>query len=212
MLDIVMDYGAIALGLLIALVLLVVGWVVSKIIASIFKRILVKGFKVEKILKQHKLDDALGQAKVTVILSKLVFWWVFVLFLGQAAQFIKLGVISDLLVSFIGWMPNLFYAVLTVVGGFIMADLVNEIIEASKIIWSGMIAKALKFTIMLFVLMTAFGQVGIDVSFVTDIFRILVSGLSLGFALAFGIAFGWGLKDETPKILNAIKNEMKKTE
>jgi hypothetical protein len=209
--EIIRSFINILPGLILAIIVVLLGWIVSYILSIIFKKILVKGFKIENFLKKHKLHDALGEAKVSNILAKVVFWWIFLVFIGQAANLVYLGTISVLIQRLIEWMPNLLYAILIVLGGFLLADFVNESIKATKIIWSSIIASVLKIVIMVMVLMTAFTQVGVNMSFISDILKIITAGLTLGVAIAFGLAFGLGLKDETPKIIDSIKKELKKT-
>lgn len=209
--NLVTGFVAILPSLLAALLLLLSGWIFASILSGVFKKLLVKTIKLERFLEIHKLDNALGEARVSDILTKVVYWWILLMFIGEAATFVYLGMISDLLSRFIRWMPNLLYAVLTIVVGFLIADLINEKIKETKIIWSSILAPAVKLVVMVIVLMTAFSQVGVDVSFIGDILKILTAGLTLGFALAIGIAFGWGLKDETPKLINAFKKELKKS-
>ncbi|MBN2422162.1 hypothetical protein JXB41_02955 [Candidatus Woesearchaeota archaeon] len=197
-------------GMLYALVIILVGWILSLIITFICRKFLSKVVKLDKWLKKHELDDAMGDISLTGLLSVLLYWWIMLIFLGQAAIQLQLGMISEILLKFILWTPNLFYAILLVVGGFYFADFITDKIKKSKNLWADRIGLILEPTIVFFVAVIALAQIGINVALIVDLIRILFGALSLGIALAIGLAFGLGMKDETPKIWKSLKKEWNK--
>ncbi len=197
-------------GLVYAILIIFIGWLVSLIISNLFKKLLKKVLKLDNFLKKHDLHDAMGDMKLSNILPTLVYWWIFLIFLGQAAMQLSLGMISTILTGFIAWTPNLFYAILLLIGGFFFADFVTDKIKKSENIWADRIGMVLEPVIVSFVALIAIGQLGIDVSLIVDLIKILFLMLSFGVALAIGLAFGLGMKDEAPKMWKNIQKEWNK--
>ncbi|MBD3203245.1 hypothetical protein GF327_03055 [Candidatus Woesearchaeota archaeon] len=197
-------------GIIYAAIIIIFGWIIASIIKKIAKKILIKIIKIDTHLKKHGLDDALGDARLSNVLSVLIYWWVFLVFIGEAALQLNLGMISNLLIRFISWTPDLMYAILLVIGGVYLADFLTDKLKKSENIWVDRIGFILEPVIIFFVVLISLDQIGIDVSLIMDLVRIMILSLSLGIALAIGLSFGLGLKDETPKIWKKMKKEWNK--
>jgi uncharacterized membrane protein YccC len=161
-------------------------------------------------MKKQGLHDALGDINITTLSAKLVYWWILLIFIGQAAAQLQLGMVSNILLQFIQWTPNLFYGVLVFVGGLYLADFMGDKIKTSKNVWADRISMVTEASLIFFVTLIALGQIGINVQLITDLIRILFVAFSLGIALAIGLAFGLGLQKEAPKMWKNIQKQWNK--
>jgi len=173
------------------LLLIIIGWVVGKVIGFAVTFILrKKPLTLDKRMKDWKVDDAIGYASISKIFGRLAFWFVFVMFLGQASSVLNLGVLSTVLLWIVGFIPRLIIAILIALGTLIIADYVSDKIRASKSKLLDLIGIVTKIVITVFGLMMAANQIGVNLNFLMDIFKSIIQALSWGIAVAFALAIG----------------------
>ena len=194
-------------GLLIAIIALIVGYFVS----------LVLGYVTEKIFKNVKLDDkirkwglgnALGGVTVSTILTAVVKWYVFILFLqGAVSALSDQWVLSSLLVKLANWLPNVVVAFLVVIVGLIAIHYVGNRMLKAKLWGIKLLTAIVRGVILFMVAVIALTQAGLNVSILENTFLLIIGGVAVGIALALGIGLGLGLKKEAEDLL---KDLMKK--
>ncbi len=190
-------------GIAAAVVIVLIGYIVAWVLGYVVKEILLRtGF--DKWLTKSKLNKALGGASLSVILGTLTKWFVFVIFLAPAARFLRLGDISDLLVNFVNWLPNVLVAVVLVLFGVIVADYAADRIRHKKIKGAELTADLVKWISIIFVFIIALGQLGVKVKFAENVFLLLIGGIVLALALAIGIAFGSALRDDAKGLVRRV--------
>ncbi len=117
-------------GLVFLLVFLLVGYVVSKVIAGIFRKFLEKvGF--EKAMKKVRLEKhfkKLGFDTVSHFISVFIFWFVFLIFLQIGVGAADIEIISDILSPIILFIPRALIAALLIVIGLYVGTLVSEML------------------------------------------------------------------------------------
>jgi hypothetical protein len=114
------------------LLILIIGYFVVKAIAKIVDRVLEKvGF--DKAVERGGIGQALSKSRFDAsdILSKVVFWALFLFVLQLAFGVFGPNPISDLIHGVIAYLPNVIVAIIIVVIGAAIAAAVKEIVEAS---------------------------------------------------------------------------------
>jgi hypothetical protein len=117
-----------------AIVLLIIGWIIATIISAI----------VARILHATRLDDALNRAGAgefvrraglrrppSGLLARVVFYFVFLIFVVAAANALNIPAITQVVNSIILWLPNLFVALLVLIVGVILARFVGDLVHAA---------------------------------------------------------------------------------
>ncbi len=101
-----------------AIVILIVGYIVAKILQAIVRRVL-RGIGFDGYLERGGIkqffDRAQTQQTPTSIVSKVVFWIVFVIVLTMAADALGIQQISAGLAQLIAFIPSIIVAILIVV-------------------------------------------------------------------------------------------------
>ena len=114
------------------LLILIIGYFVVKAIAKIVDRVLEKvGF--DRAVERGGIGQALSKSRFDAsdILSKVVFWALFLFVLQLAFGVFGPNPISDLIHGVIAYLPNVIVAIIIVVIGAAIAAAVKEIVEAS---------------------------------------------------------------------------------
>ncbi len=191
-------------GLVGALIVLIIGYIVGWAFGLLTKKVLQKVQLDKIVVEKTNLQKSAGKFKLSNVLGLVVKWYIFVLFLTPAASLVNLEALSDFLVQASLWIPNLIAAVLVAVVGFIAADYVASKVKEMKAKSSKLIAYAAKIIIVIFTLIIALNQLGIDVSVAESSFLIILAGIMLTMAIGFGLA----LKDEAKPVIKKIMGKI----
>lgn len=181
-----------------AVAILIVGWLISKLLQRVAHRIM-RLARLDALLAKSNLEDALHKAGVETttaeVIGKLVYWIVFVVFLIAAANTLGLQVVSRALTDLVGYIPNVIAAVLILVFGAYIARLVRDAVTAgmlkANLAFGQTVGIVAQVALLVFVVLVALGQLGINVAILMSNATILVAGVMLALALAFGL----GMRD-----------------
>ena len=190
-----------------ALLILVLGWLIAKMIK----------WAVHRILKTIGFNDLTGRLGINNYLAKggikttgagliasLVYWIIMLSVLNTFFNSLGLEVVSTLLNSVILYIPNIIVGcILLVIGmylaefvsGFVVAALKSGNFDGSNAETLGRVAYG---AVMFFVVAMVFSQLGIGKEIVESIVQIVLGGLGL----AVAIAFGFGGRDWAAHIVN----------
>ncbi|MDI6737433.1 MAG: hypothetical protein QME12_02845 [Nanoarchaeota archaeon] len=194
-------------GLVAALIIIVLGYFVSLLFGHVVKFLLRK-IGSDKVLAKVKAPDALQKFSISGITGRLTKWYVFIIFLGEAANVLNLGIMSDMFARFVLWLPQLIIALLAVFTGFVVAYYVGHVIEKDVALkGSKTMAKVFEYVILFIAFVIALEQIGIQVDLLKNTFLILVGAIGLGIALAIGLSFGLGLKGNAAKMFADLKRK-----
>ena len=191
-------------GLVGALLVLVIGYLIAWLIGLAVKKILYE-LKVDRlVMKDATIKSVLGGFELSSFLGLLIKWWIFVAFISPAASLISLTELAGFLGKIAVWIPSLIAAILVSLVGLIAADYAYAKIHEIKAKSSGAIASVIKIVIVIFTLIIALSQLGIDVSVAESSFLIILAGIML----AIGLGFGLALKDELKPVLKDWKKKL----
>ena len=197
--------------IIIALIVLIVGWV----IASFLKKIVVSVFQTLNV------DKALDAAGVDVITKRagyrlnsgafvgtLVKWFVIVVFFVAALDILNLEQATLFLSAIVlGYLPRVIVAVLILFGGIILASFADKMVtagvKATKVASAELLGKFAYYAILIFAVLAALNQMEIA----PELVQMLFAGLVFGCSLAFGLAFGLGGKETAARYLRKMSDE-----
>ncbi len=186
------------------LVILLIGWLVATAVAKAVTFLLRKvGF--DRLADRIGLSRMGEQAGISLdaagILGRLVYWFIFLIFLVPAVDALGLTTVSDLLGRVIGYLPNVFVAILILLLGTfaatIAADVVRGAMGNAKMGNPSIFANIARYAILGFVTLIALEQLGIAPA----LLNILFTGVVASVALAAGLAFGLGGQDTARRYL-----------
>ena len=195
-----------------ALLILLIGWIVAIGLDRL----------VSQILKQLKLDHALNKVGTKTLFKKsgvdfeasdfiggLVKWTILLIAFLAAADVLGLTKITDFLNAILSYVPNIFVAIAILLIGMLAANFFAHVVRggvgAARIKVAHFLATITKWTIWIFAILAALGQLGIAETVIDR----LITAIFFMLALAGGLAFGLGGQKAASEALDDMKKEIK---
>jgi len=108
-------------NLLVALVILIIGWIIARVIRALVERVL-RVARFDILTERAGINQALQQGQITTkpsgIVGKLFYWIVVLLALSMAINALGLTVATQLLNELLFYIPNVIAAVFILALGF----------------------------------------------------------------------------------------------
>lgn len=197
----------------VALLIMVLGLYISRLVSSFVKKILGKIAFDEKTSKLgiNELCMRFGLGKSpTYIIAFVLAWAVIFYAVVLAAEVLHLEVIRNLFTQFLTFIPTMFVSVIILFAGLLFGKLMGNIIEnsskANNLQGGVFIGKAFNAFIVFFCALLAVENLGIATQLVNNIVVIVLASLGLAFAIGVGL----GSKTIAEEFLrNLFKKETK---
>jgi small-conductance mechanosensitive channel len=191
-------------NLLGALVLLLVGWLVARlvqfVVGGLLRRLrldaLTERVGISRMLSNAGLDPSIGN-----LLARLTYWLILFIFVLAAAESVGLIGISEMLNRLVGYLPNVLAAALILLLGSLIAQVVGDALRGmanqAGVAAGPALGQIVRYTLLVFTIILALGQLGIQ----TDLLTIAASALVIATTLALALAFGFGSRDLARNIM-----------
>lgn len=185
-----------------ALLIILVGWVISSILARIIREVLERA-GADRAFARHGGDvygSRSSEFVPSVVASEIVKWIVRFIFLVAAANVLGMPQVSELLNEVLLWIPNLIVAAIILLVAPLLARFVRGAIEvgAGEMGFSNarLLGRIAEVAIVAFAVLIAINQLGIA----ADLINILFIGIVAAVSLAFGLAFGLGGRETAARL------------
>ncbi len=203
--------------LLIAIVVLVVGWLFAKLLYSLVVRAL-KAINFESLTHKAGVDMFLQHGSIgkttSEILGLLIYWIIILVTLLVASNVVRLDVVSELFSQILKFIPNVIVAVLIITVGMYFARFVSDIVTAySKNVGfedAELVGRLARYAIITFVIIIALEQMDIGTTIPRSAFLILLGGVVFAFSLAFGLGGKKWAESQFDKLMEKERNKKKK--
>lgn len=180
--------------ILVALLLLAVGWALARAAEWLVVRVL-RRVRVEEAAEHTGLDDFLlrGGVRFTLVtlVGRTLYWGILLMFSLAMINVLGLSMGTDVMARLSGYLPNVVVGVIVLVFGSLGARFVRGLVEAYLnnvgVREAGSIGLVVHGALMAFVVILALEQLEIDVRLLSSAFQLAFGGLCLGMALAFGL-------------------------
>ncbi|HIG98075.1 TPA: hypothetical protein HA231_01475 [Candidatus Woesearchaeota archaeon] len=183
---------------------LIFGYILSSLLGALTHAIL-NATKVDEHLRKARLAHSIGFISLATLGGALMKWYVFAVFLVESSKLFKLGVLSEQLARLANMLPNVFAAVLFVLAGLIVADFAADRMLHAKRKGVRVASSLVRWALIIIVIVTALKQIGVDVSFISNLLLILTAAVGAGIAIALGLGFGHAFKDESKTMIKHLK-------
>lgn len=177
-----------------ALIILFVGWLLAKVIATIVQR-LGERLRLDDLLERTGIKAGLEKAQIgrsgAELLGKLIYWMIFLNFILLSLESLGLNAAVEPLRALIAFMPRLLAALITLTAGVLLAQFLGRAAQAAM---SGMgvefhqeVGQGVNILLIIMIVVVVLEQLGINASIMTNIFTNVITIAVAGLALAFGL-------------------------
>jgi small-conductance mechanosensitive channel len=186
-----------------AIVILIVGYIVAKILQAVVTRVLgaigFDGWMERGGIKQF-FDRADTRQTPTSVLGKLVFWFVFIMAIVMATDALGIRQVSAVLSQLIAYIPNVIAAVLILILAALLANFVAGLVRGATGV--DILATITRVAIIVYAVFAALTQLGIAVQLTAPTFLIVLGAVALAAAIAFGFGAQGVARDIVEKAYN----------
>ncbi len=178
-----------------ALFVFIVGYIIVKILSKSIIRLLARvnidtlGDKLNEIEIIAKANMTI---KLSVIVGKIFYYFLLLFVLLVATDILQLQAISTLVVDLFSFIPKLLVALILLVIGILVSEMIRKMIETalrSLVIPSAvMIANFVFYFLFVNVIIVAVSQAGISTDFLEQNISIIIAGAVLAFSIGYGLA------------------------
>jgi len=191
-------------NLLAFLVILIVGYGISKMISALTRRAL-RAVKLDAFSERIGVSAVLRRANVqkesSLILSSIVFWLIMLTFLVSATESLGLSRVSATIDVFVLYLPKVLGAAFIMMVGLFIAQFVRDLIvsgaEGIGSDFAGPLGSAAYGLMVVIVVILAVGQLELE----TELLSVVISIALLSFGAAAAIGFGFGSRDIASNLL-----------
>jgi len=195
--------GAIIVLIIGALLASILKWVVQWAVRAVRLQSIFDQLEFTKSLKAAKINTDLG-----LILGEFVRWITLIVFLIPAASILGLLQVSNIINSFLGYLPNVGSAVLILFLGVLVAEFIGSIVRATAASLGSRTATGLAVLTRNLIYVIVFLFAFLQLVTTPQVIYILLIGFVSAAAIGLGLAFGLGGKDAAGEFINRMKNEI----
>jgi hypothetical protein len=192
---------------LLALVILLAGWLLAKAVRFAIVRSL-RAFNFNVVTERAGVDRFLqqggGQLDATGLLGLLAYWLVIVAALMVAFNSVGLANVTDLLGRIVLFVPKVMVAVLIIAFGAYFARFIGAAVMTYcrnvGIRDADMLGRLSRYAILVFVVLIALDQLDLG-EIIRQTYLIVVGAVALGLTLGIALAFGLGGQRHAAELL-----------
>ncbi|MFA5005049.1 MAG: hypothetical protein WC561_02830 [Candidatus Omnitrophota bacterium] len=200
-------------SLLLVIVILIIGWLISKVIRTIVTKAL-KLVKLDSISERIELANLLEKGGINLTLSELIgalCYWIGILVTFMVAiNAVGLTIAAELLNKVVLYIPNIIAAMFILILGMFAATLLKGIVQTAAnnagLSQGKILSQIVEGIVLAFVIFVGLEQLKIGISLTGLTLSIILGSIGLGCALAFGL----GCKDIAGKFVSEIIEKSKK--
>ena len=189
-----------------AIIILIVGFVIGKLIGAAVEEILLKA-RVDQYVRSKRTE-----IKISHIFAVILKWVIYLVFLQQAAYTLAIPIVSTFLGEIISFLPGVIEAIIMVAVGYALARYIEGLVRESEVAYSGISSKVFFFFILYLAIALALPNVGINATLVNSILLIIVGAGGLGGAIAVGLGAKETVGTILKKYLFEVHREIGKAE
>ena len=192
-------------SVLIALLVLIVGWIIAGSLKVVIESIFAK-LKVNDALDKAGVDTLAQKAgyklKAGVFVGTLVKWFVILVFFVAALEILNLDQVTIFFRDVVlGYLPKVIVSVLILLVSTIVANVASASVvagaRAAEIKTAELLGTVTRYSILVFAVLAVLSQLNIAAELVNTLFM----GIVFAGSLAIGLAFGLGGKEAASRYI-----------
>jgi len=184
-------------NLLGALVLLLLGWLIGRVVYAV----------VHKILRKLRIDNYFKLEKgpqLTGFLSTAIKWVIYLAFISAAVEVVGVTTLSVYFEGLLQLIMGLFGGIIVILVAYLIARYIQKQIKTMKSEYSNVLSQIIFLFVMVISVSIAFDIADIPNSLINTIIIIIVASVGLGFAIALGL----GLRETIARLAKKYEKKI----
>lgn len=179
--------------LLVALALLLIGWLVAALLARASSSIVsLTGKALGKLIPGYVQRQTVTlRQSYHHVMSKIIFWLVMLFFIAAACNALGLNFFARWLEAFFNYFPQFIAGIAIIVGGYMLSRIVKVMVVttagSANFKQTELLGTSAQVAVFFTALVVGVEQLGINVQFLTQLFITVSAVLIAGFSLAFAL-------------------------
>ncbi|MGD8413752.1 MAG: mechanosensitive ion channel [Candidatus Latescibacterota bacterium] len=177
-----------------AVLILLVGWAISRLVQSLVRRALNR-VGLDRTVSRLRLSENLERANIkaapSAIVSRILYWILMLTFVLAAAETLGLEAVTGTIDRLIAYLPNVLAAVFIVLVGFLLARFVQRLVESGSelagLVSAGSLGSAARGLVLVLTAIVAVEQLGLKTDVLVRVVTVVVATLGLTMGLAFAL-------------------------
>ena len=177
-----------------ALVVVLLGFVVAKLLDALLSKLLAK-LGLDRLMGGTGLTKILArvgiQVPISMLIGKIVYWFVLLVFLVSAAQSLGLDRVSSALDLLTVYLPKVFGALLVLLAGVLLAQVLNGLVrgaaESVGFDYAGGLGRVTQGLVIIISISVAISQLEVKTDLLNHVIVIVLITVGLAIALAMGL-------------------------
>lgn len=196
-----------------ALIVLIVGWIIAKLLQKVVTQVL-KIARLDVLSEKAGIASILAKGEIKYTLAELIgviiYWLLILVVVIATLDAFNLKVAAELLDRVVLYVPNVIAAIFILVLGMFFAALLGAVVRTTAsnagITYAKNLGQITQVAIVVFAVLITLGQLGVRTLILDQAILVLLASLGLGLALAFGL----GSKEIAGKIMSELVDKWKK--
>ncbi len=186
-----------------ALIVLVIGWMIAKLVRAILERSLRAGLDslLERMGVMQTLEASAISSAPSEIVGQVSYWLLMILFVMGASDIVGLESVSVAITRIFGYLPSVISAALILAAGVFLARFASNVVVSAATAADLSYAKGLgavaNTSIVVMVGVVTIEQLGVDTQILITVITVTVAAITAG----MGLAFALGARDVVRGIL-----------
>ncbi len=126
-----------------------------------------------------------------LVISRIVFWIIILLFLAFSSDVLGLGMFADWLSQLVNHLPNIVSGALIIWAGVVFSGLIAQTINTAAINLPDsqrfVLSKIAQFLVLIMLVLIGVDQIGVDISIVVTMVSVTIGAALGGLAIAFSL-------------------------
>lgn len=192
-----------------AILILVIGWVVGRLLGKAVRMVLDK-LKIDTLFADSSFLKALASAGITIsyIFDIVIRLFVYLIAVLAAVDLLNLDYLSSLMKDIVEYIPHVIVFVLIVLVGFILidyfADFLLKFHPTANVDLMAPVILLMRIFLYFVVAVFALSQLRLDLTIIYTFLTPIAWGIGIGLGAAIAIVFWFGLKERGAQIMDQL--------
>jgi small-conductance mechanosensitive channel len=210
--DIWIGTASFAPKLIIAIIVLVIGWVFGNIVDKLISQI-ARTLKIDNVLKSAQVDSVVSKAGFNLnsgaFIGGIVKWFIIAVFLVASFDILGLSEVNAFLQQVVLiYLPKVLVASLIILAAAIVAEVAERLVigaaKAAELKSANLSGRIARWSIWIFAVLAVLFELGVAATFIQTLF----TGVVVALSLAFGLSFGLGGQEAAARAIEKVRSEL----